>query len=946
MTEPKRHALTWCRRAAGLTSALILFALVCPSDVLAQATTRELRQAANEKLRVGDFMGAIPDLQQLIEYMGESTDDRVIRSMEPIFYNLGICYFFVGQFGEAEDAFRKYMKKYPRTIRTKNALLYIADSIRFRNQLEKAIKAYEECLRKHGDRYTNDLLTDIYSSIARCYLADGRWKDAIEPLQMTYRVSPDFVRRNWAATLMTTAFLKDLDLDKIYPLTPFILRRNSFASRSIAFNLAALEAGDELFADERYRDALWVHRMVYPHDMVLLRSEEYLEYLQKQAEIIRQTPGDPRRLMRIQESIGELEEEIKAIQSIDNYDLELHSRVARGYMEMMRYWEAREIFLYLHSIADPEMAEESLYQAFRCSSQLLPWARAYKEGLDYMEKYPGGTYYDPISLAIGQMYAKEQNWPKVIEHLKKALEVSPDHESAAACYFLIGYASFMEELLPQAVEYFTMIVTKFPANDLVAPSTYWIGMAELFQGEYARAAPAFDRVLEDFPDCMYVEDTSFRRAVCDYGMNAMEPAEARLAAFMETYPKSKLISEATMMRADIAGALGEIDKAISFYKRAMTYDDLNIEYYNHCAFQTGRILKDEERWEEMRSHYLQYIERDREGSNKPLAVYWVGIALWNTDEQAGALRFYREACETYGADRKAIGVDMILDEWVGRTKRSTKGQAAAAWTELQGSLTKALSEKNKAMELRLKRVLLFHPKLKEGDRERVLNAISKEANLPHASPAVLAAMLDHAIKSKNKEFAQKVAQHIVDEFTETDYALSARGVLAEMWIEAGRKAGSRKQANALYAEAIKHLDVIRTVFATSDEAAEAIIMLADIYRQQEKYEEADKCYKQVLGVRQWKKLWPKALYALGESSVEQKRFENAANYFQRIYVMYLHYKKWSAKAYLRHAECLRRIYQNEKAQAVLEEMLKNPDLRTMPEARDAEDLFKRLGGRL
>jgi tetratricopeptide (TPR) repeat protein len=946
MTQPKSPVLVCGRIAIWCACAFLLLLLVFPSDALAQATPRELRQAANEKLRVGDFMGAIPDLQQLIEYLGNSDDKRVQQSMETIFYNLGICYFFVGQFAEAEEAFRVYMKKYPRTTRVRRALLYVADSIRFRNELEKAIKAYEECIRKYLDKYTLDLRADIYSSIARCYLADGRWKDAIEPLHQTYLVAPDFIRRNWAATLMTTAFFKELDLDKVYPLTPFILRRNSFASRSIAFNMAALEAGDELFADERYRDALWVHRMVYPHDMVLLRSEEYLEYLHKQADIIRQTPGDPRRLMRIQESIGELEEEIEAIQGIENYDLELHSRVARGYMEMMRYWEAREIFLYLHQIADPTMAEESLFYAFRCSTQLLPWDRAYQIGGDYMTKYPGGEYYDPISLAIGQMYAKQENWPKVISHLKKALEVSPDHESAAACYFLIGYASFMEEIFDQAIEYFELLTTKFPANDLVPPSTYWIGMAYLFQGDYEKAAPPFDRVLEDFPDCMYIEDTSFRRAVCDYGMNQMEASKTRLDAFMSTYPKSKLISEATMMRADIAGALGELDDAIRFYKQAMDFEDLNIEYYNHCAFQAGRIMKDEERWQDMRAHYLRYIDRNREGSNLPLAIYWVGLCLWNTDEQAGALRFYREACEKYGADPRAIGIDMILDEWIGRTKRSTKGQAAAAWTELGAALTRALSEKNKVMELRLKRVLLFHPKLKAGERARVMNAISKESNLPYASPAVLQSMLDYAKETGNDDFALKVSNYIVSEFTETDYALSARMVLAQTWVSKGRNAGSRQQANEFYAEAIKHLDVIRTVFAQSGEAAESLMLLAEIYREQEKFKDADACYKQVLGVRDWKSYWPKALYGRGECAYEQRQFDPASAYYERIYVMYGHYKKWAAKAYLRRAECLRKIYQNEKALEVLEEMLRDPDISAMPEAKPARDLFERMGGRL
>ena len=44
-------------------------------------------------------------------------------------------------------------------------------------------------------------------------------------------------------------------------MVPYLLRRDSHAARSIAFNLSA-KAGDELFMDERYREAFWMFRLV------------------------------------------------------------------------------------------------------------------------------------------------------------------------------------------------------------------------------------------------------------------------------------------------------------------------------------------------------------------------------------------------------------------------------------------------------------------------------------------------------------------------------------------------------------------------------------------------------------------------------------------------------------------------------------------------------------
>jgi tetratricopeptide (TPR) repeat protein len=99
-------------------------------------------------------------------------------------------------------------------------------------------------------------------------------------------------------------------------------------------------------------------------------------------------------------------------------------------------------------------------------------------------------------------------------------------------------------------------------------------------------------------------------------------------------------------------------------------------------------------------------------------------------------------------------------------------------------------------------------------------------------------------------------------------------------------------------------------------------------------------------VRDWKQFWPQALDGRGECAFVQRKYETANSHYQRIYVLYGHYKKWTARAYLRSAECLRKLYQNEKAIEVLREMLKNEDLKGLPEFEKGRTLFERLGGKL
>jgi TolA-binding protein len=905
-------------------------------------TPRELRLAVFSKLAQGAFEEAIPDLEMLIEMLGDSTTPAVVAGMEMIYYNLGVSYFFTAKFAEAEKAFNAYLKKYRNKAKAAEAAHYIADCKRFQNKPDDALKAYGGLLRRYQYGYSQK--ADIYSAMARCHLSQDRWREAIPPLLQVYKHAGDVLRRNWAATLLGTAYLKELDLEKLYPLMPYILRPNSFASRSVAFNMAALQAGDDLFADERYREALWLFRTVYPYETVAANSRAHLAYLQHRADYLKRTPGDPRGLMRVQESLGELEAEVEAIGELDNYDVELHYRMARSYMDFQRYREAREMFLYVTGVAEEPLAEECLYLAFQCCTQVKPWTQAYKVGRQFMGKYPGGDFFDPLTLSMGQLYAFEKRWPDTIKHLTKTLEIKPNHSAGAECMFLLGYASFMEEKFDSALTWLRRLKEDYPTSDLRPDATYWIAMSLLFELDYEEAGKEFRQLIRDYPHSVYREDARFRSAVCYYGQSMFEESDAGLVAFMERYPQSKLVGEALQMRGDIAGAVGRTDDAIVFYQQAMQHDELNAEQYNHCAFQAGNIIYDDGDYGRLRSHFQTYVDQGREGANIPQAIYWIGVALWNQGEQAGALRFYREAVEKYGGDPGAIGVDMIMDEWIGRMRSANSKIKAQARNELRRAYNAAVSGGKATVALRLKRAIILDEGTKEDARKKLEAHLLKPERLKIASPAVLTMVIDLAHTKGDTNLVKQAARQVVSAFPETDYALDARMILARDLMALARATESQGEAYLLFREAIEHLDAVRKAFATSGEAAEALLLLGEIHRDQRKYADADQAYKDVLGVREWRALWPQALYGRGECAFAQRRYDQASAFYERIYVMYGHYADWTARAYYRRAECLKRLFQPEKAREVLREMVSLTSLAGQPEMEKAEAWLERQNG--
>ena len=231
---------------------LLLLALAA-MPLRGQETVAKIRESAFRHYTGGQFAEALPYFEQLIEIQGSSQSSQVQAGMERVFFNAAMCQFLTGNFTAAGTAFVRYNKKYPRGTYLHESYVYIADAQRFSGQLNQAIKSYEAALRRFT--YPVDLRTDIYSAIARCYLAEGDWSRAREPLHKAFESAPDSLRRGRAATLLATAYLQTLELDQIYPMVPYLLTRNSLATRSIAFNMAAIEAGDELFQEERYREA-------------------------------------------------------------------------------------------------------------------------------------------------------------------------------------------------------------------------------------------------------------------------------------------------------------------------------------------------------------------------------------------------------------------------------------------------------------------------------------------------------------------------------------------------------------------------------------------------------------------------------------------------------------------------------------------------------------------
>jgi tetratricopeptide (TPR) repeat protein len=291
-----------------------------------------------------------------------------------------------------------------------------------------------------------------------------------------------------------------------------------------------------------------------------------------------------------------------------------------------------------------------------------------------------------------------------------------------------------------------------------------------------------------------------------------------------------------------------------------------------------------------------------------------------------------------------MGVDLILDEWIATTRRLSSNDVATAWSEMEAAWKRATATDDHVGRLRYQRVLLYRPGITPSVFNNILSNIMQPENLEYASPAVMETMFEGAMTRHQTNFATRIANAIVTDYPETDIALDARMLLARTAIAESRTANPA-DADKLLDAAIEHLDVVRGIFATSSEAAEALLLLGTIYRDRNRLNEAQECLEAVLGVRNWRNFWPEALYGLGLCMETRRDWERATPYYERIYLMYSGSRHWTAKAYLRRAESLNRLYKDQQALETLVEMLAQDDLRQYPEFVTATELHRKLEGR-
>jgi tetratricopeptide (TPR) repeat protein len=342
---------------------------------------------------------------------------------------------------------------------------------------------------------------------------------------------------------------------------------------------------------------------------------------------------------------------------------------------------------------------------------------------------------------------------------------------------------------------------------------------------------------------------------------------------------------------------------------------------DYAALQVGRVYEQLEQFKEMEDWFGRYLEKYGITGDYTQAIYRKGFALQAQGKSKDALDTYWLAIEKYGNDPKAMGIDIIFDAYC-EEFRALNG--SYPFDVVRSAALTATQQEARSAALRCARALA---QMNAPDDRSALTRADIEA----ASPAVLLWMAQVAAKN-DPALAESAARAAIERFGPTQWT-------GEAFLRLGDIAFERrdwKEAESAFNKAIRNSPANLI-------AARATMRLGDAQFAQARYDEAIKRYEEVLQVKEWKgELWPEALYMVAESLKSQGKEKEAYAYYQRIYVLYPHYKDWTAKAYLRCAEISEKLGLKDDAMRTLGEMLANQSLRSTSEYVSAEKRLKEL----
>jgi TolA-binding protein len=895
----------------------------------------ERLQTVPSKVHAGNYQEALPELNEILPVLEPlAQDDQALKViLAQGYYLQGVCNLELEIYKDAVGSFNKFLTQLPTHPNSIQARLMLGEAHLNLEEWPEIVRVIDPLLRANimppPERET------AFQLMSLAYTNLEKWEEALPYLGWLFKNATKPESRRDAASRLAVCHIRLGQYEELYRQVPML--SFSQANYDINMNLLLLEEGDRFLNDARPDLALLMYRMVLPYSRLKDRLDKRLMVIQVEMSEVERLPvkndGARQQYRQLQWEKEQLDIAAKDLEAYPDYDMELRIRLGDVYHELERWEESIQVYLSVYELMpESEIAERAMFAAFLTAFRAEEPVRAWEIAQRYMEKYPGGEYWQDVTLHAASLLVNLERWFEAVDVVDKALARTPEHVTLDNMLYIKAYAQFQQSLIRESMATMNTLLRKFPRSTFSQNAAYWVALGHLFLEEYAEARDAFNAIVTRNQGGPVQEDANYRQGVACYGLGDYPAATQIFTDFLGKYPDSQLASEALSMIGDMLAADSDLDLAIGHYQRAVE-KAVNMVQADYATFQQARTLELEKRWQEILVLFESYLDQFPERANFTEATYWRGNALRQLGRQEEALQIFFDAIATYGNDPEAFGIDFILRDLAEELQsfNSNSPLSLNLRERLQNEMTRAADANERSLLMRLQ-TLQYQTSQNQELKASLRTALLKEENLPFASAGVLSLMGQLSRETDRPDLTRKIYEYFLATYDSSDFILDALTGLAELRIEEKR-----------YVEAGELLRSVCDRFPSLPQAAQAYLRLGDVYRLQEQWQDAVDTYTLILSVKDWRgELWPMALNRLGDTHREMGKALEATGFYERVYVLYSGYPVQAAEAYYKRAETLVELGEAAKAKETLKDMLDQSAMASQPIAQDARVLLLKL----
>ncbi len=652
-------------------SALWLFCLLAvlciwaPQQMSAQSDPSQLTDPQlYEQLKVKmdeSLVAARPILLELSKRLADEPE------RESYIFLLGLSYqdeyassSDTGKLKQAVEYYNRYLKEFPSGIRADFVRFNLAGAYTDLNDLASAIKYYEITYKRSNKAVFR---SESRNRMADLYIRSNRAADGIPLFLEVFSAAVlDADLRAQSASWLIQGYLAAGQPKEIVPYLRYLTGRYE-AIYDPAFNVTLLKAGDNLFEQENYDQAVLLYSFVKGRGEIIDFYEARVESLQQK---VRYVSPDSDQFMVVDGQLKAAEARLAAVKEIREYNVDMKWRIARVYKQTQRTWESLWAFVHLYEdFPDYEHVESFLFTAYSEAKDLGDDVMSEKLATDYLAEKDFLKFRAQVITGLAQHYAKQRRYDELMA-LVNAYMASPENFTVAAQLVNIVCSYYMVDAQYQEVRvYAEGLRERFPRREPLYEATrYWSGLSYLLLADYVQASETLGAFIQDYTQrSVFYEDVYYRYAVALFGEQKMSDAEAQFLSFVDAYPSSGLRGEAELYIGDLMRSRGALEEASTHYRKVPDFTD-NPSFLAKGVFALAEVLEELDRPQEGVDVLQAYVETHGEDGQISEAYYRIGMVFDRLGRLDERFRIHSLAIRELIGDVSRYSVDELILSYV------------------------------------------------------------------------------------------------------------------------------------------------------------------------------------------------------------------------------------------------------------------------------------------